>query len=125
MNTKKVLIIDDESLIREVLKICLHDLAGWDVLEAESGKEGLAIAASEHPDAIVLDICMPQMDGNMVLQRLHDNPLTEVIPVVLLTATPDRVTGQPADQLGVVKMIPKPFDTFRLSEQIATACGWN
>ena len=126
MLQKRVLIIDDDSAIRIVVKICLSKLGGYEVLDASSGAEGLVMAQQEHPDAILLDLAMPRMSGFEVLQHLQKNPLTQSIPVVLLTANADRVNG--FDKLtpaGIVQTIAKPFDALTLPSQVAIACGWN
>jgi CheY-like chemotaxis protein len=126
MSQKRILIIDDDTAIRVVVKISLSKLGGYNVLDASSGLEGLEIARQEHPDAILLDLAMPKMSGFEVLQHLQENPLTQSIPVVLLTANADRVNrreiGAP---VGIVETISKPFDVLTLPHQIAIACGWN
>src|SRR5215472_15863284 len=84
--SKCILIIDDEEGILGLVRATLEAPGGWRVLTARSGKEGLAHAASEHPDAILLDVTMPDLDGPATLQRLRANPATRSIPVILLTA---------------------------------------
>lgn len=126
MCPKKVLIIDDDSAIRVVVKISLSKLGGYSVLDASSGSEGLEIACKEHPDAIILDWAMPKMSGFEVLQQLQENPLTQSIPVVLLTANADRLQREEMmTPVGIVETIAKPFDALTLPSQIAIACGWN
>ena len=123
---KRVLIIDDDNAIRVVVRISLSKLGGYCVLDASSGLEGLEIARKEHPDAIILDLAMPKMSGFEVLQQLQENPLTQSIPVVLLTANADRVRrGEMITPVGIVETIAKPFDALTLPSQIAIACGWN
>jgi two-component system, OmpR family, alkaline phosphatase synthesis response regulator PhoP len=124
MFQKRILIIDDDTAIRIVVKISLSKLGGYDVLDAASGSEGLAIALQEHPDAIILDLAMPKMNGFAVLQQLQQNPLTQTIPVVLLTANSDQVHREGMVPIGIVETIAKPFDALTLPHQVATACGW-
>jgi CheY-like chemotaxis protein len=125
MFQKRVLIIDDDTAIRVVVRISLSKLGGYEVLDAASGPEGLEIAQQEHLDAIILDLAMPRMSGFEVLQHLQKNPLTQSIPVVLLTANADRVNSQESSaSAGIVKTIPKPFDALTLPNQVAIACGW-
>ncbi|NJM75131.1 MAG: response regulator [Acaryochloridaceae cyanobacterium RU_4_10] len=124
MFPKRVLIIDDDTAIRIVVKISLSKLGGYDVLDASSGLEGLAIALQEHPDAIILDLAMPKMNGFEVLQQLQQNPLTQTIPVVLLTANADQVQRGGVVPIGIVDTIAKPFDALTLPHQVAAACGW-
>jgi two-component system, OmpR family, alkaline phosphatase synthesis response regulator PhoP len=126
MCPKRVLIIDDDTAIRVVVKISLSKLGGYSVLDASSGLEGLEIARKEHPDAIILDLAMPKMSGFEVLQQLQENPITQSIPVVLLTANADRLQMEDmVIPVGIVETIAKPFDALTLPSQIAIACGWN
>jgi CheY-like chemotaxis protein len=85
VTARRVLLVDDEDDIREVAQVSLEMTAGWEVLTAGSGNEGLATAAAEQPDAILLDMMMPDMDGPTTFQSLRANQSTQHIPVVLLT----------------------------------------
>jgi len=124
VNCKKVLVIDDDEMIQEVVKNCLEDLAGWDVVMANSGWEGLTKVVEEKPDAIVLDMMMPGMDGLTFLQQLRADSETQAIPVVLLTAKLEFTDPQRVAKLGVIGAISKPFDPCKLAAQIATFLGW-
>jgi CheY-like chemotaxis protein len=123
--TKQVLIVDDEDIIREVVQSCLEDFAGWETLTASSGWEGLVKAIEDLPDAIVLDVMMPGMDGMKFLERLKAHPDLRSIPVVLLTAKLELIDSQQLSSLGIAGAIAKPFDPLVLSEQIASALGWS
>ena len=72
--------------VQEVTKICLETMAGWEVLTASSGYEGIKTAKAFLPDAILLDVMMPEMDGLTTFEKLQANPATKSIPVILLTA---------------------------------------
>lgn len=65
MTNKRILIIDDEDSIREILQYCLETVEGWEIFNAASGREGLAIAEACQPDVILLDVMMPDMDGKL------------------------------------------------------------
>jgi CheY-like chemotaxis protein len=121
MTTKRILIIDDEDDIREVTQVCLELSEEWEVLTAESGREGLAKAAAEQPDAILLDVMMPDMDGLTTFQRLRANPATQNIPVILLTAKTQPAEQRRFTQLEVAAIITKPYDPLYLAEQVARA----
>jgi len=122
---KRVLVIDDEDDIRAVAQIGLEIVANWRVITASSGNEGILKAKAEQPDAILLDVMMPEMDGPMTFHSLQEDPVTQHIPVLLLTAK-----VQPADRrrladLGVTGVIAKPFDPLKLSEEMIRLLGWN
>jgi CheY-like chemotaxis protein len=125
MSAKRILVVDNEEYIREVAQICLETVAGWHVLTASSGQEGLASAETEQPDAILLDVMMPDMDGVTTFQRLQENSATRHIPVILLTAKVQASDRRRYDNLGITGLIPKPFDPLQLAHQVATALGWD
>lgn len=120
----KILIIDDEDDIREVAALSLESIAGWEVLTASSGLQGLARAAEHKPDAILLDVMMPGMDGPTTFRELRKNPATARIPVLLLTAKVQSTDQRRFADLGVEAVLLKPFDPLTLSHQIASALGW-
>lgn len=123
--TKQILIIDNEQYIQEVTQICLRTTAGWEVLTASSGIEGIAQAEASPPDAILLDVMMPEMDGLTTFGKLQENPATRDIPVILLTAKVQAADRRRYDELGVKGAIAKPFNPLQLASQIATILGWN
>ncbi len=120
----KVLIIDDEDDIREVAALSLESVAGWDVVMASSGAQGLARAIEHQPDAILLDVMMPGMDGPSTFRELRANPATAKIPVLLLTAKVQSSDQRRFADLGVEAVLFKPFDPLTLSGQIADVLGW-
>ncbi|MBL1174259.1 response regulator [Pantanalinema sp. GBBB05] len=124
MSVKRILVVDDEANVREVVQACLRDLGGWDVLEAPSGQEGLKIATIEPLDAIVLDLMMPEMDGLAFLQALQSNPNTQSIPVIVLTAKTAWIDTNSVGQSGAKGAISKPFNPVTLHEEIAEVLGW-
>jgi CheY-like chemotaxis protein len=124
MTTKKILVIDDEDGIREIIQICLEAAAGWDVLTAGSGIEGLEAAQSEQPDAILLDVMMPDMDGPTTFRKLQANETTQHIPTILLTAKAKISEQQQFIDLGVTGVITKPFKAQDLVEQIRNILNW-
>jgi CheY-like chemotaxis protein len=124
MTIKRILVVDNEPYIQEVAKVCLETVAGWDVLLASSGTECLRVAAAEQPDAILLDVMMPDMDGMTTFQKLQENAATQAIPVILLTAKIQSSDRQRYVQMGILAAIAKPFDPLKLAEQVAAALGW-
>jgi CheY-like chemotaxis protein len=125
MAERKILIIDDESDIREVAAMSLEAVCGWGVVQAGSGKEGMQMAQERHPDAILLDVMMPDMDGPSTLQMLRSNEATANIPVIFLTAKVQSADRKRFSDLGVAAVLSKPFDPMVLGEQIAEALGWS
>jgi len=123
--SKSILIIDDEEGILGLVRATLEAAGGWRVLTARSGIEGLASAAAEQPDAILLDVMMPDLDGPATLQRLRADPATRSIPVILLTAKVQSADCHRFGSLEVQGAIAKPFDPLRLAAQISMALGWS
>ena len=121
---RRVLLVDDEELIREVAEVSLAKVGGWEVLTASSGEEGLGKAVAEHPDAILLDVMMPGLDGPGTLARLQADPATAAIPVVFLTAKVRQSEQQQWVDLGAAGVLVKPFDPMSLANQVATVLGW-
>ena len=121
----RILIIDDEDDIREVAALSLETIAGWDVVTANSGAQGLARAIEHQPDAVLLDVMMPGMDGPTTFRELRKNPATSRIPVVLLTAKVQSNDQKRFADLGVEAVLLKPFDPLTLATQIADALGWS
>jgi two-component system, OmpR family, alkaline phosphatase synthesis response regulator PhoP len=124
MPTKRILIIDDEYDIRAVAQLALSTVGGWTVLTAASGAEGVTKAVEECPDAILLDVMMPDMDGLATLNALQTNPSTRSIPVILLTAKSQVSQQRHFSELGVIASIVKPFKAMKLAEQVAALLGW-
>ena len=124
MAHKKVLIIDDEDAIREVARISLELVGGWEVSTCGSGSEGLVIAMNQQPDAILLDMMMPDMDGPATFKELQKKEATRNIPVILLTGKERPSENQNFDGLGVRGVIAKPFDPLTLSSDIFQVLGW-
>ncbi len=121
---KRILVIDNEPYIQEVTQISLETVAGWEVLTAGSGQEGLVVAEREQPDAILLDVMMPDMDGPTTFQQLQKNPQTCQIPVILLTAKVQDSDRRRYQEMGMTATIAKPFDPLQLANQVAEALGW-
>lgn len=125
IGTKRILFIDDDANMRIVVRTCLETLAGWEVLLAASGQEGLLMAEKEKPHAILLDVMMPGMDGVAVLRELQAIPYVQAIPVIFLTAMANLMQLRQLQELEVRDVIAKPFNPLTLHDQIASALGWN
>lgn len=115
----KILVIDDEDDIRRLIQTCLEIMGGWQVICARSGNEGLLLAQTDQPDAILLDVMMPDMDGASTFQNLQTNPSTQQIPVILLTARERTADRSLLAALGVKGILTKPFNPLKLADQVA------
>lgn len=93
--------------------------AGWKVLNSNSGEEAIQIAATEQPDAILLDLMMPDMDGKITLQVLKNNPKTKKIPVILMTAKSKYSVVESFANLDVAAIFTKPLRPLNLAREIS------
>ena len=125
MPDKRVLVIDDEDDIREIAQDSLEMLGGYQVSTASSGAQGLVDARAQRPDAILLDMMMPDMDGTETFQKLQEDATTRDIPVILLTAKVQSSDRLRFAKLGVTGVIAKPFDPLSLADQVAQILGWS
>ena len=124
MAAKRILLVDDEDDVREVARLSLEMMGGFDVLPASSGVEALEIAGRERPDAIVMDVMMPDMDGPTTFRALRADPATQGIPVVLLTAKAQSTDRARLQELGVDGVLTKPFDPLTLAQEVSSLLGW-
>jgi len=118
MPVKRILLVDDEP---ELLKAMRVRLASWgyDVLTAANGKEAIQLVEKEVPDAIILDIMMPEMDGIETLKRIRD--FNKKIPVFMLTAYPSEERIENTKSLGISAFIPKGTEFDNASHYIQVA----
>lgn len=123
--SRLILIVDDEDDIREVATMSLEAVGGYAVIAASSGAQALERARSDRPDAVLLDVMMPGLDGPTTFQRLQDDEQTRGIPVVLLTAKVQANDRRRFDALGVAGVLTKPFDPMELPRQVADVLGWS
>ncbi|HTA85719.1 MAG TPA: response regulator [Silvibacterium sp.] len=121
---RRILIIDDEDDIRQVAALSLETVAGWEVVTASSGADGIRSAQVEKPDAILLDVMMPGMDGPTTFLEIKKNPEIAGIPVILLTAKVQGADQKRFANLGVSAILFKPFDPLTLAQQMSDALGW-
>jgi two-component system, OmpR family, response regulator len=119
----KVLVVDDEDDVREIVRLSLGRVGGMDVCEAGSGLEAVASAIREKPDFILLDMMMPDIDGPATLQNLRSNPETASIPVVFLTAKAFPSELERLRHLGAIGIITKPFDPMTLAADVRRVLG--
>jgi len=121
---KRILMIDDEIDIQTIARIGITIMGGWEVMSATSGKDGIAQAKAHRPDAILLDVMMPDMDGADTARALKRDLATQTIPIVFLTAKAQAIDRKRLYELGAQGVIHKPFDPTTLASQIAGFLGW-
>ena len=117
MAKKKILVVDDEAELVDLVKIRL-EAAGYDVVKAYDGQEGLEKAKSEKPDLILLDIMMPKMDGYKVCGLLKMDARFKKIPVILFSAKAQKEDEQIAKEVGADLYVTKPFEATVLLSKI-------
>lgn len=112
-----ILIIEDNDDIRESTTEIL-ELANYEVLTADNGKSGVELAGKHHPDLILCDIMMPELDGYGVLYLLNKSPETATIPFIFLTAKAERIDMRKGMEMGADDYLTKPFDDVELLNAI-------
>lgn len=120
MDRPKVLIVDDDPNVLRMMKGVLESFADYEVLVAASGGLGISMAHEAMPDVIILDLIMPGLDGEQVVDALRQSPETANIPVLLATSAPD--VGE-ALQIPNVQVLGKPVDPEDLVERIEGLLG--
>jgi CheY-like chemotaxis protein len=121
---RRILVVDDDDAARQAAVHSLQTMTGWDVAEAYCGAQAIESAKQHQPDAILLDVMMPAMDGPAMLGKLRATRATSHIPIVLLTAKVQAVHDGSLSHLPVAAILAKPFDPLRLASQVADALGW-
>jgi CheY-like chemotaxis protein len=126
MAPRRVLIVDDEDSIREIAWLSMQVVGGHEVTTAASGREALDRIAVNPPDAVLLDVMMPELDGPSTVSQMQADPGLREIAVILLTAKVQPTEVARFRELsGVVGVIAKPFDPMALPGQVAKILGWN
>lgn len=121
---RKILVIDDEEAIIIVVTAALEVTADWKVISTASAAAGIDLAKTLQPDAILLDVSMPKMDGTEVFRHLQKDAVTQQIPVIFLTAKARSSDQQSLIELGVAGIILKPFSPQTLAAKIRNILAW-
>ncbi|HYI14306.1 MAG TPA: response regulator [Thermomicrobiales bacterium] len=119
----RVLIVEDEKPIRELLNDFLSD-EGYDTLLAENGQRGVDIARAEQPDLILMDLMLPLLDGFAAMRALKEDPQTRGIPVVVMSAN-SVLLMHLSHQLLADETLRKPFDLDQVLQVIESRIGIN
>lgn len=111
--SKRILTIDDSKTMRDMLMLTLAE-AGFDVLQAVDGQDGLDVLVNEQVDVVITDINMPRMDGYEVIRQLRRNPNHKTTPILVLTTESEAEKKNLAREAGATGWMVKPFDPDRL-----------
>ena len=124
MAPHRLLVVDDDDAIREVAQMALEIVGGFHVRTANSGNQAWEMVRADAPDAVLLDVMMPGMDGPTLLSHLRADPITSAIPVIFLTAKIQAGERRDWVDLDITGVIAKPFDPMGLPGEIARLLGW-
>ncbi len=120
----RILVVDDSELVHELARMALEGHARWEIRCAASGAEAVALVGTERPDAILLDVEMPQLDGPATVAALRAAPAAADTPIVFLTAHDDPDELARLRALGVAGVLAKPFAIDALADELAGMLGW-
>ena len=109
----RILTIDDSKTMRDMLMLTLAD-AGFDVIQAVDGKDGIDMLERENVDVVITDINMPRMDGYEVVRQLRARPEHKTTPILVLTTESEAEKKNIAREAGATGWLVKPFDPERL-----------
>jgi CheY-like chemotaxis protein len=110
---KRILIVDDDYYMHRLMQYHLAR-AGYEIVDARSGREAVEVAAREKPDLVIMDVMMAEMDGLTALKELKQNQATSGIPVIMLTASAHVVTREQSENSGAAAFFTKPFSPTQL-----------
>ena len=115
--SKTVLTVDDSRTIRDMLRVALSS-AGYAVLQAEDGRQGLDMLADARPDVIITDINMPRLDGYGFIAGVRGDSRMRAVPILVLSTESDTEKKQRARAAGATGWIVKPFDPVKLVDAV-------
>ena len=114
---KRIIVVDDDKEIREIVTFVLNR-HGFEVETASSGQHLQHLLASRLPDLIILDVMIPGEDGYRICSSLHNNPQTQHIPVMIITAHAEDIYERISVDLGAAQHMTKPFHPLELAERV-------
>lgn len=125
MSAPTVLVVDDDEMIRDLTQLALESVSGWNVLTADGGYAAIDMCREHHPDAVLLDMMMPDIDGLTTFQHLQADAATRDIPVILFTAKGRPGERQPWEDTQIRGMIAKPYNPMTLGERVSELLEWD
>jgi len=120
----RILVVDDSELVHELARLALGEQAGWEIRCTASGRDAVALAAANPPDAILLDVEMPALNGPATLAALREEPACATVPVLFLTAHDRPEELERLRALGAAGVLAKPFALEALAGDVVAALGW-
>ena len=118
LTLKKLLYVEDDESIAEIVMMSLQELGGFEVRHCSSGQEALDVIVSYAPQLVLMDVMMPGMDGPETLTRIRQLPDMQNLPVIFMTAKAQTHEQQAYFGLGAIGVIVKPFDPMTLGDQV-------
>ncbi len=122
LSVPTVLVIEDYADTRELISSILRK-AGYHVIEAEDGVEGLLKASASYPDLVIMDLALPEMDGVETARRIHQMPKLSRIPIFVVSALVTKEVEADARAAGCVEVFSKPFEVDELMNRIRAVVG--
>ncbi len=119
---KKILTVDDSRTMREMVSFTLKG-AGYEVLEAGDGQQGLNVVTANKVDLVIADLNMPVMDGLTMIRKLRANPAHRTLPILMLTTESDEKKKAEGRAAGATGWIVKPFNPDKLISVVQKVCG--
>ena len=116
-NKKRILVVEDDVMSLEVMRIRLEQ-SGFEVIAADGGKEGLIKAISEHPDLIIADVMMPELDGLQMIKILRANSDLKNTPIIVISALGREIDIRNAKEAGANDYIVKPSLTDEIVKKV-------
>jgi two-component system, OmpR family, phosphate regulon response regulator PhoB len=121
---KKLMIVDDNASIRDILSMSLADNSRLSIIEAKSGVEAVEMALKEMPDLIFMDIMMPgDFDGIEATKRIKNNPITKDLKIIMLTAMGQQSDIENGLKAGADDYFVKPFSPNELAQKVEEVLG--
>jgi len=121
---KKILIVDDDVRLLSTIRGVLESTGEYELMTEDSGRRAAEVAATFHPDLVILDVMMPGMDGGDVACAIHADPTTRSVPILFLTSLLSKTEGAARPrQINDEQYIAKPVDPRELCRRVAEMLG--
>lgn len=121
VGSKKVLLVEDDPSVRELLRVLLEG-EGYEIIEAKDGLDGLLKAEFQRPDLMILDLMMPEVEGERVIEQWTSDDVLSKIPLIVVSGKYDAL-GRVKDAIGQDNVFAKPFEPTRLLDRVGELIG--